>query len=125
MSAATIKTEKEFCMKNRIKLFGLIAFVAVILATVGSCVLPGSVTIKNQIFLSLGISEVYIRPSGSSNWGSDLLVGSIGYGLSRNFTLSGGPGVYDIKVVDPILSDFYKYDVSSGTVVTFTLEDAF
>jgi hypothetical protein len=111
-------------MKNRIKPFGLIVLVAVILATVGSCALPGVVTVKNNT--GKVIWYVYIRPEGASDWGNNLLgpLQTIPNGLSKNFTLSG-PGYYNFRVEDFLTTSHYTKTeyVGSGTLVTFTSAD--
>jgi hypothetical protein len=89
-----------------------------------------NITIKNNTGYS--ICYTYIKPSNSTNWGSD--IGScLSDGQSRTFTLSqplSANSVYDIRLGTSSPGNgnaFIKYSVSvsNGMTVTFTGSDSY
>jgi len=140
-------------MKNFLKLIGIIAIVAVIGFSMAGCGFlsdgddsggtgggTGSgtgggsststkpeITIKNNTGYS--VYGIYIKPSTSTSWGSNLYSTSLSDGVSRTFTLSqplSTTNVYDFKLQS--LSggySFIKYNVSvsEGMIVILTSSD--
>jgi hypothetical protein len=142
-------------MKNFFKWFGIIAFVAVIGFSMVACDFGGNdnsngngngenggngnggnggggatnptITIRNNTGYTLSYS--YIKPSTSTNWGSD--IGPTWQdGESKTGTLSqhlSTQSVYDIRLRQNSSSGFMftKYNVSAteGMIVTFTTSD--
>jgi hypothetical protein len=111
-------------MKNRIKLFGFITLLVVILATVGSCAIPVTVTVKNSTGITL--YYIYISPTSSGSWGSDQLGSSetLANGASKTFTITSG--TYDFKGSSYLSLVSYEkrsVAVTNGTVVTFLPTD--
>jgi len=139
-------------MKNLLKLLGIIALVAVIGFSMAACDSSDdsddnsgsssgsggssggtggagknpSITIKNDTGYT--ISGIYIKPSTSTDWGSDLLgYSSMSDGTSRTFELSQSltsQSVYDIQLYTSSGSGYnftkYMVTVSNGMTITFT-----
>jgi hypothetical protein len=142
-------------MKNFIKLFGIIALAAVIGFSMAACYFGGSddpngnenenngggstttnpkITIRNNTGFS--ISGIWIKPSNSTDWGSNLLgYSSLSDGGSKEYTFSkplSTNSVYDILLSQGSIGggysggyNFRKYGVtiSNGMTITFTTSD--
>ena len=82
-----------------------------------------SITIRNSTGFSIG--SVHIKPSTSTNWGSNLLGWSLSDGESRTFALSqplSTKNVYDIRLTGSGGSDFRRYmvTITNNMTITFT-----
>jgi len=79
-----------------------------------------NLTIKNELAL-WSIHHVYVSPSGSNQWGNDLLDrGSLSPGRSTTLELS--KGTYDIKVVDEDGDEYLKREIKLDRNYTWTVE---
>jgi hypothetical protein len=89
---------------------------------------PPIIVIQNNTGYTIG--SIYIKPSDSANWGSDLLgYYSLVDNVSRTFTLSqslSANSVYDISLKSSSGGyEFAKYNVtvSEGMIMVFTVSD--
>lgn len=81
---------------------------------------PVNLTIKNELAL-WSIHHVYVSPSGSNQWGNDLLDrGSLPPG--RSTTLELPKGTYNIKVVDEDGDEYLKREIKLDRNYTWTVK---
>ena len=102
----------------------VLAVVLAILLSIASCLIvvedrDGHIEIFNDT-TTYEIRIVYIRESGTINWGSDWL-GSDIIEPGETVTFDVDPGTYDVQVIDDWSDSYQESDVYVSAGITVTL----